>query len=177
MYICMMYTIADLISVLDENVQDGRGFWRICNENLKRFDKNWANSQRYTKKLRWHSKHNAPYVPCFTINTKHQLFLIMQPWDNSLFTRISSTDRTLKTWNASNWMFLLLSRSKFIINFRFSGLPINRDITLKFARSSNNSPSICDVRGLSSFKRESWRINRNRYTQICKYDAISKVEE
>ena len=30
--------------------------------------------------------------------------------------------RTLKTWNASNWMLRLFSRSMFIISFRLSGL-------------------------------------------------------
>ena len=48
---------------------------------------------------------------------------------------------TLKTWNASNCMFLLLSLSKFIIILRFASFAIYRVMTLKFARSSKISPS------------------------------------
>jgi hypothetical protein len=37
--------------------------------------------------------------------------------------------KTLKTWKASNWMFLLLSRSRFIIIFRFASDAMYRVIT------------------------------------------------
>lgn len=52
-----------------------------------------------------------------------------------------NTTRTLKTWNASNWMFLLLSRRRFIIILRFASFAMYFVMTLKFARSSRISPS------------------------------------
>lgn len=48
---------------------------------------------------------------------------------------------TLKTWNASNWMLRLLSRSRFIINLRFSGLLMYFVMMVKLCRSSSSSPS------------------------------------
>lgn len=48
---------------------------------------------------------------------------------------------TLNTWNASNWIFLLLSRRRFIIIFKFASLAMYRVITLKLARSRRISPS------------------------------------
>ena len=47
---------------------------------------------------------------------------------------------TLNTWNASNWIFLLLSLSRFIISFKFSGLLMYLVITVKLWRSSKSSP-------------------------------------
>lgn len=58
---------------------------------------------------------------------------------------------TLKTWKASNWMLGLLSRSRFIISLRFSGLLMQRVITVKLCLSNNSSPKSwkrekqCDV--------------------------------
>lgn len=48
---------------------------------------------------------------------------------------------TLNTWNASNWMLGLLSRSKFIISLRFSGLLMYFVMMAKLCRSRINSPS------------------------------------
>lgn len=47
---------------------------------------------------------------------------------------------TLKTWKASNWMLALLSRSRFIISFRFSVLLMYRVMTVKLCLSNNSSP-------------------------------------
>jgi len=47
---------------------------------------------------------------------------------------------TLKTWNASNWMFRLLSRSKFIISFKFSARLMYFVMTVKLCRSRRSSP-------------------------------------
>ena len=52
---------------------------------------------------------------------------------------------TLKTWKASNCMFLLLSLSMVIISFRFSGFEMYRVIVVKLWRSSNSSPNSCGV--------------------------------
>lgn len=48
---------------------------------------------------------------------------------------------TLNTWNASNWIFRLLCRSKFIMSFRFSGSEMYLVIMLKLLLSRRSSPS------------------------------------
>lgn len=50
---------------------------------------------------------------------------------------------TLNTWNASNWMLGLLSRSKFIMSFRFSGLLMYLVMMAKLCRSRISSPRSC----------------------------------
>lgn len=52
---------------------------------------------------------------------------------------------TLKTWKASNWMLGLLSLSRFIMSFRFSGLLMYRVMTVKLCLSRSSSPSSCPV--------------------------------
>ena len=52
--------------------------------------------------------------------------------------------KTLNTWKASNWMLLLLSRSRFIISLRFAESLMYRVMMLKLARSNKSSPNNCD---------------------------------
>lgn len=69
----------------------------------------------------------------------------LQGWQmsgqNSVIDLVSLSPLTLNTWNASNWIFLLLSLSRFIISLRLSSLEIYRVMTLKLVRSSRISPS------------------------------------
>ena len=55
--------------------------------------------------------------------------------------RSRNVQKTLKTWNASNWMFLLFSFNRFICCFKLSVLLMNLVITEKLYRSSSSSPS------------------------------------
>ena len=73
---------------------------------------------------------------------------------------------TLKTWNASNWMFRLLSRSMFIISFRFSALLMYFVITEKLCLSRRSSPRSCKT--VNTFN--TFQHNNNRTT-------LSRVEE
>lgn len=49
-------------------------------------------------------------------------------------------EHTLNTWNASNWMFRLLSLSRFIISFKFSARLMYLVMTVKLCLSSRSSP-------------------------------------
>lgn len=71
-------------------------------------------------------------------------WLSVGPWWTCVeapLTKIYIFYFTLKTWNASNWMLRLLSRNRFIISLRFSGLLMYFVMMVKLWRSRSSSPS------------------------------------
>lgn len=69
---------------------------------------------------------------------------------------------TLKTWKASNWMLRLLSRKRFIISLRFSGLLMYFVIIVKLCLSNSNSPSSYRNENRGE-KRTEWNFPRDDY--------------